>query len=123
MFAGGERGERLLDVDLVRRGDVDDIDVRRAQHGAVIVVAVDFRNAPLVRGGLGVLGRAADGGDLHAEALEGFDVNRADESGADDTGAKMMKWLHAPFVSTASTRGVKATLWNACIAEFPAVKP
>ena len=38
-----------------------------------------------------VLRGAADGGDLHAETLEGFDVDGADEAGADDAGAEMME--------------------------------
>lgn len=91
VFAGGERGEGLLDVRLVRGGDVDDIDVRRAEHRAVVVVAIDLGDAPFVRRGLRVPGRAADGGDLDAESFEGFNVNRADETGADDTGAKLMQ--------------------------------
>ena len=52
------------------------------------------QNPMLMGGRLGIPGGAADGGDLHAEALESFDVNRADESGADDAGAEMMKGLH-----------------------------
>ena len=48
-----------------------------------------------IGGGGGVAGGTADGGDLHAEALEGFSVNRTDEPGADDPGAQSVKWLHA----------------------------
>jgi hypothetical protein len=60
MFAGGQRGERLFDVDLVRRRDVDDIDVRRSIHRLVIVVAVNLGDAPFRGRGLRVLRRTAN---------------------------------------------------------------
>jgi hypothetical protein len=45
-----ERLEALLDMNLVRRGDVDDIDVRRGIHGLMIVVAIDLGDAPELAG-------------------------------------------------------------------------
>ena len=63
----------------------------------------------------GIFGRAANGRDLHAEALERFNVNRPNKSGANDTGAKMVKWLHAPLVSTGGAREVKHALGGATL--------
>ena len=55
VLARRERGEGLLDMDFVRRGDVDDIHVRRREHRGVVVVAIDLGDAPLGGSGLGVL--------------------------------------------------------------------
>jgi hypothetical protein len=98
MFAGGKGGERLLDVHLVRRRDVDDIHIRRAIQRAVIVVAIDFGDPPSLGRSPGILRRAANGGDLHAEAFEGFDVDGPNETGPDDTGAKVMEGSHGELV-------------------------
>jgi len=89
VFTGFEGGDGLLDVLIVRRGDVDDIDFRAGDEGFVVVVAEDVGDAPLGGGGGGAGGGTADGGDLDAEAIEGFDVDWADEAGADDTGAEV----------------------------------
>ena len=78
----------------VRRSDVNDIDVRRAVHRPVIIVAIDLGDAPLLGGGFGVLGGATNRGDLHAEAFEAFDVNGADEASADDASAEVMERFH-----------------------------
>jgi len=77
VLALGEGVEALLNVGLVGRGDVDDVNVRAAVQGAVVVVAVDFRDAPEVGQGAGALRRAADGADLDAETAQGFDVDGA----------------------------------------------
>lgn len=89
MFTGFEGGDGLLDVLIVRGGDVDDVDFRAGDEGFVVVVAEDVGDAPLGGGGGGAGGGTADGGDLDAEAFEGFDVDWADEACADDTGAEV----------------------------------
>ncbi len=89
VFAGFKGGDGLLDVLVVRRGDVDDVDFRAGDEGFVVVVAEDVGDAPLGGGGGGAGGGTAYGGDLDAEAFEGFDVDWADEACADDTGAEV----------------------------------
>ena len=51
VLAGFQRRDALLDVHLVRRSDVDDVDVRAREHGFVIVVAIHLRDAPHVSHG------------------------------------------------------------------------
>src|SRR6185503_10281906 len=97
-------------MNFVWRGDVNDIHMRRTQHRAVIIVAIHFGNSPKLCHRARAFRRAADRGNLHAETFERFNVDGADKPGADDTGAKMMKWLHAPLVSTVVGAGVKAAL-------------
>ena len=110
VLAGLERVERLLDVDLVGRGDVDDVHVRRSDHRAVVVIAVDRGDPPPVRRGAGRPGGTADGGDLHAEALEPFDVDRADETGADDPGTERVERLgHARSLDIGDVRTQRET--------------
>ena len=86
MLAGAQRGRRHLEVKAVRRGDVDGVDLRAGQQLAI--VGERPRNGqPL--GGLsheGIL--VADGRDGDAQPTQRLDVDRADESGADDACAK-----------------------------------
>jgi hypothetical protein len=74
MLAHFERTEALLDVNPVRRGDVNHVDVRRGIHGLVIVVAVDFRDAPQLTDMPCALGGTADAIHRDAQTLERLNV-------------------------------------------------
>lgn len=90
LVVGLERGKRSPNMNLVRRSDVNDIHIRGTIHRLVILIAIDFRGAPLFRAGSRGFCRSADRGDLNAEAFESFNVDGADESGANDTGRELM---------------------------------
>ena len=94
MLAGGEDGLRLRDVEVVGRGDVDDVDGRvveeRLQRG---VGARDAERLGPRRAAL--RGAAKDAADLHADAAQGFDVDGADEARADDGRADVGDPPHA----------------------------
>ncbi len=86
--AGGQDLLRLGDVEVVGRGDVDDLDRRILEDGVERRVGVTDAE------GLGTLcaalRRAAEhAADLDADAPQLLDVDRADEAGADDGGANV----------------------------------
>jgi len=54
------------------------------EDGDIVVVAENVRDAPLFRRLHGADGAAADGGDLDAEAPQGFEMSGACKTGADD---------------------------------------
>jgi hypothetical protein len=60
----------------------------------MIVIAIHFRDAPELTGLAGTFGGAADAIDGHPEAFESLDVNRGDETGADDAGTELVKGRH-----------------------------
>ena len=84
--AGGEDRLRLGDVEIVRRGDVDDLDRRVLQEG--LERRVGARHAQGVGAGRAALGRAAEhAAHLDADAAQLLDVDGPDEARADDRGA------------------------------------
>ncbi len=81
------------EVQLVGRGDVDDVDALVGEHRLEALVGLGQH------GGLGLgpraLGRGADHPvHLHAEPAQRLDVHDADEPGADDRRAKLLERGH-----------------------------
>jgi len=79
MFAGAQRSEGLRGVFLIGRGNVNDIDFRRINETLVIVIKEYVPDIPFGCNFTGAIG-TGDGGDADAEALEGFDVDWANEA-------------------------------------------
>jgi hypothetical protein len=89
MLARRQRRERMLRVQPVGRGDMNDVDLGMRDQLLVLEAADGIRDAEPRGGGLGVRVGVADGDHLDAQPLESFDVNRTDEPGADDPCAQM----------------------------------
>ena len=87
VLAGGQRLPALLEVEAVRRGEVDDAD-----RGVGEQLLEGWRRrgrVPRLAGGVAALlgRRAEDADDGPAEPAQGLDVDGADEAGADEGGA------------------------------------
>ena len=82
MLARGQSLAQVLDMRVVRRRDVDDVDIRVHKH--IFRLIIDLADAVLLRESHGLLVRAvADGVEIAAELL-----HRLRELMADDTTAK-----------------------------------
>ena len=93
VLAGGEDRRRLRDVEVVRRGDVDDVDGRVRED--LVEGRVGVADAQGVGPGRAALrGAAEDAADVDADAAELLDVDRPDEPGADDGGTDVGEPAH-----------------------------
>src|SRR5438552_3801814 len=86
MLTGGQSRGRLGEVQVIRRGDVDDINARVAQHRLEALVCRRQVQRGSSLGGSRMTG-SNDSVNLHAKAAQGLDVHHADEAGSDDGGA------------------------------------
>src|SRR6266702_5700719 len=83
MLPGGQGRGRLREVQVIWRGDVDDVDARISQHcldalvGRRQVQCSGARRGPRMAG-------SDDPVNLHTQAAQGLDVHYADETGPDD---------------------------------------
>ena len=91
MPARRQRREGLFHMHFVGRRDVDHIDVGLRQQRPVIMVTVDFGDAPACGGGARGGRGSTHRGDLDAEPFERLDVDGADEAGADDARAERVE--------------------------------
>src|SRR4051812_24777703 len=89
VFAGAQGSEGLRGMFFIGRGNVNDVDFGRVDEGVEIVVEEDVWDVPFSGDFAGAVG-TGDGGDADAEALQSFDVDRADEARTDDAGAELM---------------------------------
>ena len=93
VLAGGEDRRRLRDVEVVRRGDVDDVDGRVGED--LVEGGVGVADAQGVGpGGAALRGAAEDAADVDADPAELLDVDGPDESGADDGGTDVGEPAH-----------------------------
>ena len=94
--AGGEDRQRLRDVEVVGRRDVDDVD---AGVGEEVVERRIARATPSAVGAAAPRsGRAAEhAADLDADPAQRLDVDGADEAGPDDGGADRRRCFVMPW--------------------------
>jgi hypothetical protein len=86
VLACGEDRRRLRDMEVVRRGDVDDVD--RVVREDLVQAGIAVANVQGVGSGGGAFRRAAeDAAHVDPDAAELLDVDGPDEAGADDRGA------------------------------------
>ncbi len=103
--AGGQDGLRLGDVQVVGRGDVDDVDGRIGQE--VVEGGVGARDTEGVGPGGAALRRAAeDAADLDADPPQRFHVDRADEARPDDGRADVGDPPHPVLTTRVSCQAV-----------------
>ena len=105
MLAGGEDRHRLRMVEMVRRGDVDDIDRIVSQDRVERGIRVTDAE---VRGPCGAALRCAseNAADLHADATECLHVNGADEARPDHGSADLGDARHASANPRSSMRPI-----------------
>ena len=108
MLAGGQRGCGLRVVQVIRRGDVDDIDPLVVQHGLEAVVGGRQAKRASAFRGPGMAG-SNDTMHLNAQATQGFHVHHADEArthhGRADSSDRPRRDLlsHSAFIRNALT--------------------
>src|SRR5262245_8146507 len=117
MFSFGERSRDDLEMQMIRRGNVHDLNVRVLDQR--IIVAVTFPHPKLVRFSVaGFVVAAGNSDHIHkAKASDGVDVMWSDEAGANNSHSDL---LHRVLLRT----GNYALLcsfqsWNVMLSIFP----
>ena len=91
--AGGEDLADLRMVEVVRRGDVNDLDpavIEEVGEGRIGLRHADALGAAAAA----LWGRSEQSVHLHAQASQGLDVDGADEAAADDGGPDLARASH-----------------------------